>query len=350
MKKLMLTLLPLLVLAGCQTPSQSPNPNPPVVEQPAPSPAKVEISEIPKYGQTNENVKKVQAALNARGAKLTVDGDYGDKTKAAISAYQKQFGLAGSGDLGPKTIDLLGLIVKTSQPEEPEVGLPAEPSEIKLAWNGKHKDADKWTTFTLQTIRTIGADMAASNPLDAEAFCPSYKKLTADERVEFYAQLISKMVQYESSYNPASFMYECSKTKNNYGSNARWDEERGWCMKGGHSLDGGYVISRGLMQMSLESAQSYGCPVKVPQDMHDPYKSLDCAIRVMNRFIPAPRPYMGATRGHGSIAGYSSTRKAWNGAAAYWAVIRETKDANGKVKPSFTGIKTYVSGLALCRK
>lgn len=66
---------------------------------------------IPKYGQKNVFVGMVQKALNHFGAnpRLAVDNDYGPKTKLAASKFQKKSGLPGSGNIGPKTVRLLGL-------------------------------------------------------------------------------------------------------------------------------------------------------------------------------------------------------------------------------------------------
>jgi len=324
--------------SGCTGKPTAPSPSVPT------SPAKVELQKIPVRGDQGPDVVELQKALNRNGSTLKEDGDFGGVTETAISVFQKKFGLSGTGVLGPKTMDLLGLVVKGSTSAEPAPSPGVEPTGLKLAWAGKHKDADKWTAMLMESLSTLGKDMTAANPLDAENFCPKYRSLDLSERREFYAQLISKMTQFESSYNPASFMYECNKKKNPYGSDGRWDEARGWCMKGGHTLDGGYVISRGLMQMSIESAQGYHCDIKVPQDLHDPAKNLACAVRIMNRFIPAPRQYEGAVRGHGSVAGYSATQEKWLGAAAYWAVIRDRSDSE-----SYPSIRAYTRGLAICK-
>ena len=49
-------------------------------------------------------VKTLQAGLNeVMAAKLTVDGFYGAATKAAVSAFQKKFGLQVDGVAGPRT-------------------------------------------------------------------------------------------------------------------------------------------------------------------------------------------------------------------------------------------------------
>ena len=42
-------------------------------------------------------VRSLQYLLNARGAKLTVDGQFGPKTKAAVIAFQRSHGLVASG-------------------------------------------------------------------------------------------------------------------------------------------------------------------------------------------------------------------------------------------------------------
>ena len=56
-------------------------------------------------GAEGKGVKDVQTALNhCYGKSLTVDGDYGDKTKAAVLAAQKSIGgLSKDGIWGPAT-------------------------------------------------------------------------------------------------------------------------------------------------------------------------------------------------------------------------------------------------------
>lgn len=58
-----------------------------------------------------ETVKKIQAALNAKGAspQLDVDGAYGPKTKAAVLSYQQKNGLATDEWAGPITQQSLGI-------------------------------------------------------------------------------------------------------------------------------------------------------------------------------------------------------------------------------------------------
>ena len=64
---------------------------------------------------SKDDVKKLQTALNKNGAKLTVDGKYGQNTKLAVLSYWKKlnWNKDGSSDgwtAGEKTLIKLGLI------------------------------------------------------------------------------------------------------------------------------------------------------------------------------------------------------------------------------------------------
>ena len=61
-----------------------------------------------KKGMKGEDVKALQAALNAAGHDCgAVDGDFGAKTDAAVRAFQRAAGLAVDGQAGPKAIAAL---------------------------------------------------------------------------------------------------------------------------------------------------------------------------------------------------------------------------------------------------
>jgi len=54
-------------------------------------------------GKTGENVRTVQHLLNAHGASITVDGDFGPATKTAVESFQSGHGLGADGIVGGQT-------------------------------------------------------------------------------------------------------------------------------------------------------------------------------------------------------------------------------------------------------
>lgn len=58
---------------------------------------------IVQYGDKGTNATILQKMLNRHGYNLTVDGDYGDKTLAAVNDFQKKYGLAVDGIVGQNT-------------------------------------------------------------------------------------------------------------------------------------------------------------------------------------------------------------------------------------------------------
>jgi lysozyme family protein len=59
---------------------------------------------IIKKGSKGESVKWLQYELNKRGYKLSVDGDFGTKTEAAVKDFQSKNKLVVDGIVGKNTI------------------------------------------------------------------------------------------------------------------------------------------------------------------------------------------------------------------------------------------------------
>lgn len=66
-----------------------------------------------RVGSEGQKVKDLQTALNrAVDAKLVVDGDFGEKTRAAVIKLQKRAGLEPDGIYGPNSATALGVILE----------------------------------------------------------------------------------------------------------------------------------------------------------------------------------------------------------------------------------------------
>lgn len=70
------------------------------------------VARVLKIGSVGERVKRLQRALNEQsGAMLTVDGEYGPLTAAAVRCFQATHGLAVDGECGPKTEAALNVAI-----------------------------------------------------------------------------------------------------------------------------------------------------------------------------------------------------------------------------------------------
>lgn len=87
------------------------------------------VSRIPQVGDQSSDVEIFQQALNAKGASLDVDGEYGRLTRRACAAFQITQHLTGTGVAGEKTLKALGIIV--SKENTPPVNVtPPKVGEI----------------------------------------------------------------------------------------------------------------------------------------------------------------------------------------------------------------------------
>lgn len=200
--------------------------------------------------------------------------------------------------------------VATPQPHPPNSSPTPSPTpsgSAKPLWEAKASDGKAWTEHVMNKLDTLGVAILNGLPSDYATFCPKYKKFTYSQRKEFWTYLISAMVRYESNFNPKTSYQE-----------------------GFNDSSGKPVISRGLLQISIESGNSYGCGFKNSQDLHDPYLNLNCGIRILNRWV-----------GERDLRIAGKVSSSWRGGARYWSVLRTTSG-------SYSSIVSLAKGTALC--
>lgn len=162
------------------------------------------------------------------------------------------------------------------------------------AWSENNRDGS-WTRITEQAVAQ--SPLIKLVPADIQNFCPLYASLQKQQRSQFWVALFSAMAKPESNFKPQSFYQE--KFKDGKGRR---------------------VISRGLLQISHESANQarYSCDIKQPQHLHDPKVNLSCGVKIMSKWVK--------TDGVISQPGWSKEPK---GGARYWSTLRPQR---GKVQ------------------
>lgn len=173
------------------------------------------------------------------------------------------------------------------KPEAPIVAEPVKaPIELQADWGQK----PEWSAFTLAAIAEHGAALLNKNPGDWAAWCGrDWVKLSSDEKAAFYLGLISALARFESSFKP-----DVTYTENFKDS------------------QGAFIISRGLLQISKESANGYACGITDAKMLHDPRTNLSCGVRILSRWVERDGVIQGGGAG------------AWTGAARYWSPFRDS--------------------------
>ncbi len=155
------------------------------------------------------------------------------------------------------------------------------------AWAKSNRDGS-WTR-TAETA-VANSPLAGLIPKDILYFCPAYAKLPTLERRKFWVGLISAMAKPESNFKPQRFYQE------------KFSDRKGRP-----------VISRGLLQISIESAnqQRYSCDIPYPAKLHDPDINLACGVKILAKWVSTD----------GVIAKHSQPRT-YKGGSRYWSTLR----------------------------
>lgn len=194
---------------------------------------------------------------------------------------------------------------KKPEPEVKPISNP-QPVEFDETYYASWPKVE-WSVMLANSIEAHGQDMLKNQPKDWKDYCAGdFAKLSNHNKKQFYITLVSGLAKYESSYNP----------------NATYTEAF-------NDAKGNKVVSVGLLQLSIESGNAYGCGLKTYKDLFDPSTNLMCGVKIMNRWI-----------GQRDLV-ISSHVSPWKGAARYWSPFR--KDA----KRDF--IKKQTKALPFCK-
>jgi hypothetical protein len=184
---------------------------------------------------------------------------------------------------------LLGKLSAAPPAGSAETKSASPPAGATARW-GDQNGRLAWTQAAWEAVDTLGPLLWADGavPTDIAAYCPGYARQTAEGRKLFWVGLMSSLAKPESDFDP-SVTYK----------------------EGFNDAQGRPVISRGLLQISRESANGYGCQIGKEQELHDPTTNLRCGARILNRLVSRSNV----------IAKLES--KTWRGAAAYWSPFRK---------------------------
>jgi hypothetical protein len=173
-------------------------------------------------------------------------------------------------------------------------------------WESKHAQGTEWTAHVLNKLDTLGRNLLEVEASDATTICPRYASLSYGQKKQAWAFFISAIVRYESNFDPSRSYQESFRDST-----------------------GARVVSRGLLQLSLESSRAYSCGFASSQEIHDPFMNLSCGIKILNHWVGRDKKIAGGTRG------------AWKGGARYWAVLRTSS-------PAYSKIVALTKSTALC--
>ena len=188
------------------------------------------------------------------------------------------------------------------------VTLPAAAQDY-AAWAKKNTDGN-WTAITETAVSSSGLPQLV--PTDIDKFCPGYKTRDATARARFWVGLLSIVARPESNFKP-----ETTYTENF------------------NDAHGKKVVSRGLLQISFESAnqKKYSCGIKQAEELHDPKVNLTCGVKILDAWVNTDK----------IIATYVGQSP--RGGGRYWSTLREKTD---KTKNHISELTNFTRALKVC--
>lgn len=184
---------------------------------------------------------------------------------------------------------LLFLVSCTNQ--EPPTTTAPQPKPVinKFKWNHEYNDH-----FLIKSIKEHGKSLLTVKPKDWNQYI-SVWPTTEQGLINFWGNILVEMAYWESKWDGSKKYKENFKDRN-----------------------GKYIYSRGLFQLSLESGLGYKCPFRNNQDIHVDSKNIECAVRILDRWVGRDKVISGKYR--------AGLKTRYLGGARYWAVLRGHRD------------------------
>lgn len=196
-------------------------------------------------------------------------------------------------------VDAPPVIVENPVEEYPKKIEIIPEKKYSASWDSK-AGTESWTSSLERSLHSSGLALYDVKIEDAAEWCPKYNSLNTDEKTQFYVMLISTMAKRESNFKPETSYKE-----------------------GFNDSKGNPVISRGLLQISKESAnqKAYGCSIQSEQELHDVETNLRCGVKILNHWISKDRKIASSEKG------FFQTNYTHYGAARYWSVARSSSSS-----------------------
>lgn len=156
---------------------------------------------------------------------------------------------------------------------------------LKWDWREGHLT---YHQIAMEEVGRYGRALLYTTPRDYKRYCPRYPELTPQQRQLFWASLISSIARHESSH----------KTESAYQEDIL-------------NSAGNKVMSRGLLQMSFESARYYNPALKRPEELHDPRTNIRTGVLAVKKWVTTD-----------GVIGVQESNGKWKGAARYWSTLR----------------------------
>ena len=178
-----------------------------------------------------------------------------------------------------------GRAAQAMDPSANDAAILDERGALHYRWDG-HGGSAAWADEVSQALGDYGL-LGLKAPADVAQFCPKYSGLSLEQKKMFWIYLVSSIAELESGFQ----------------THATYTES--FVDSSGHK-----VISRGLLQISLESGNDYGCGIKSGEALFESDVNLNCGVRILHHWIDKDGRIAGKAAGH------------WLGAARYWAPFR----------------------------